>query len=49
MRAPFGDASAGCRGELGYNAIRFLPPPIATADDLAKSVEIFRAVLAAKA
>jgi acetylornithine aminotransferase/acetylornithine/N-succinyldiaminopimelate aminotransferase len=33
----------------GNNVIRLLPPLIATADELAKSVEIFRAVLAAKA
>jgi acetylornithine/N-succinyldiaminopimelate aminotransferase len=33
----------------GNNVIRFLPPLIATADELAKSVEIFRAALAAKA
>jgi acetylornithine/N-succinyldiaminopimelate aminotransferase len=33
----------------GNNVIRFLPPLVATADELAKSVEIFRGVLAAKA
>jgi len=33
----------------GGNAIRVLPPLIATAEELARSVEIFRAVLAAKA
>jgi len=33
----------------GNNVIRLLPPLTATADELAKSVEIFRAVLAAKA
>jgi acetylornithine/N-succinyldiaminopimelate aminotransferase len=32
----------------GANVIRLLPPLNATADELAKSVEIFRAVLAAK-
>ena len=33
----------------GNNVIRFLPPLNATTDELAKSVEIFRAVLTAKA
>jgi len=33
----------------GNNVIRLLPPLTATADELARSVEIFRAVLAAKA
>lgn len=33
----------------GGNVIRLLPPLVATAEDLAKSVEIFRAVLRAKA
>jgi acetylornithine/N-succinyldiaminopimelate aminotransferase len=33
----------------GGNVIRFLPPLIATADELAKSTEIFRAVVAAQA
>ena len=33
----------------GGNVLRFLPPLIATADELAKSTEIFRAVLAAQA
>ncbi len=33
----------------GNNVIRFLPPLIASADELTKSVEIFRTVLAAKA
>jgi acetylornithine/N-succinyldiaminopimelate aminotransferase len=32
----------------GNNVIRLLPPLVATADELAKSIEIFRAVLAAK-
>lgn len=32
----------------GNNVIRFLPPLVATVDELAKSVEIFRAVLTAK-
>ena len=33
----------------GGNVIRVLPPLVATAEELAKSVEIFRTVLAAKA
>jgi len=33
----------------GNNVIRLLPPLVATADELTRSVEIFRAVLAAKA
>jgi acetylornithine aminotransferase/acetylornithine/N-succinyldiaminopimelate aminotransferase len=33
----------------GGNVIRLLPPLTATADELSKSVEIFRAVLSAKA
>jgi len=33
----------------GGNVLRFLPPLVATADELAKSVEIFRSVLLAKA
>jgi len=33
----------------GNNVIRLLPPLIATADELAKSVDIFRSVLTAKA
>jgi acetylornithine/N-succinyldiaminopimelate aminotransferase len=33
----------------GGNVLRFLPPLVATADELAKSVEIFRAALAVKA
>ena len=32
----------------GNNVIRFLPPLITTAEELAKSVEIFRSALAAK-
>jgi len=32
----------------GNNVIRFLPPLVATPDELAKSIEIFRTVLAAK-
>lgn len=50
--APYVAALRG-RGLLvvpsGGNVIRLLPPLIATADELARSVEIFRAVLAAKA
>ena len=32
----------------GNNVIRFLPPLVATPEELAKSVEIFRTVLVAK-
>jgi len=33
----------------GHNVIRLLPPLNATAEELARSVEIFRAALAARA
>jgi acetylornithine aminotransferase/acetylornithine/N-succinyldiaminopimelate aminotransferase len=46
-------AAARERGLLapssGYNVMRLLPPLNATAEELAKSVEIFREVLVAKA